>query len=132
MVSQDPISDMIIRIKNASLAGKQSVTFPYSKHKLAIARVLEKEGFISSIEHKGKKTTERITCRIVYKEDGKPRLQEIKRQSKPSRRIYKGTSEIRAVRQGAGTAVLTTPKGIMTDKEARKNKVGGELLFVLW
>ncbi len=132
MVNQDPISDMLIRIKNASRVGKASVSFSYSKHKLAIIKILEREGFVSGVEHKGKKSTERISCKIVYNESGKPRFTDVKRQSKPSKRVYKNTASIRSVRQGSGLAVLTTPKGVMTDREARKNKVGGELLFTLW
>ncbi|OHA89055.1 MAG: 30S ribosomal protein S8 [Candidatus Zambryskibacteria bacterium RIFCSPHIGHO2_01_FULL_43_27] len=127
----DPISDMIIRMKNASASHKEAVTFPYSKLREHICALLEKEGFVGAVAKKGKKITKSIEVSLNY--NGRaPRIQGVKRISKPSRRIYKRSSEIRPVRRGYGMLVLSTPKGILSDSEARKSKVGGEALFEIW
>ncbi len=127
----DSIADLIVRIKNAGLAYKQTVVISYSKMKLAIAELLKREGFVKEVEKKGKKITKFIEITLAY-ESGKPKIQDIVRISKFSRRIYQGVKDIKSVRQGFGRLVLTTPKGILTDKEARAQKVGGESLFKIW
>ena len=130
MVS-DHISDMIMRLKNAGEAEKESVVLPYSNFKLAVLEVLEKEGYIKSHAKKGKKVSKLIEVEIAYV-DGKPRIQGVERVSHLSKRVYKNVKSIHSVRQGYGMLVLTTPKGILTDKQARKEKVGGEALFKIW
>lgn len=127
----DPISDMIIRIQNAGLARKESVLVPFSKLKFEIANVLEKDGFISSVAKKGKKTTKFIELGLIY-DNGNARIQGVKRISKPSRRVYQKFAEIRPVKNGFGSSIVSTPKGILTGKSARKEKVGGEVLFQVW
>ncbi len=127
----DPISDMIVRIKNASLSKKESVVFPYSKLKLAILDVLFKDGYIKSFGKKGKKIAKFIEVVLVY-EDGMPKISGIERVSKTSKRIYTKTKDIKKVKSGLGSLVLTTPKGIMTDKQAKEANVGGEALFKIW
>lgn len=127
----DPISNMLIQIKNAGMAKLPTVTIPYSSAKLAIAHVLQKEGYVSSVSQKGKKAKQYIEIELTYT-DNKPRIKDVKRVSKPSRRIYKRVKDIKSVRQGYGTLVLSTPKGVMTDTEARKEHVGGEALFTVW
>ncbi len=127
----DPISDMIVRIKNATDSKKESVVFPYSKIKLAILEILQKEGYIKSFGKKGKKVIKFIDVTLSY--DGKDgRINGVKRVSKTSKRVYVGSKEINKVKNGLGTLVLSTPKGIMTDKMAREAKVGGEALFEIW
>jgi small subunit ribosomal protein S8 len=127
----DPISDMIVRIKNATDSKKESVVFPYSKIKLAILEILQKEGYIKSFGKKGKKVIKFIDVTLSY--DGKDgRINGVKRVSKTSKRVYVGSKEIKKVKNGLGTLVLSTPKGIMTDKMAREAKVGGEALFEIW
>lgn len=127
----DPISDMIVRIKNATDSKKESVVFPYSKIKLAILEILQKEGYIKSFGKKGKKVIKFIDVTLSY--DGKDgRINGVKRVSKTSKRVYVGSKEIKKVKNGLGTLVLSTPKGIMTDKMARDAKVGGEALFEIW
>jgi small subunit ribosomal protein S8 len=127
----DPISDLIIRIKNAGPVRKESVSLPYSKLKHAIAEVLKNHKFVTSVEAKGKGVEATLEIGIAY--DGtKPRVNDVQRISKPSRRIYKGATESVPVRNGLGATILSTSKGIMTDKEARKAKVGGEALFKIW
>jgi small subunit ribosomal protein S8 len=127
----DPLSDMIVRIKNASDSKKESVVFPYSKLKLAILDILQKEGYIKSFGKKGKKVVKFIEVVLSY--DGKdPKINGVKRVSKASKRIYFGSKEVRKVKNGLGSLILSTPKGIMTDKMAREAKLGGEALFEIW
>ncbi len=127
----DPISNMLIMIKNGSLAGKDSVSFPRSKIKHAIALCLKKEGYISSILEKTKQDHPILEVGLIY-QNGKPKIKEVERISKQSRRIYFGVKDIHSVRSGSGLLVLSTPKGIFSGKEARKEQVGGEALFRLW
>lgn len=129
---QDSISNMIIKLKNASLQGKETVSFPYSKMSLAIAELLEKEGWVKAVAKKGKKVLKTIEVELAYGEDKSPRVTGVERVSKLSKRVYKGSKEIRLVRNGYGTLVLTTPNGIVTDKQAKAQKVGGEALFKIW
>ena len=123
---------MIIKIKNASLRGLPTVSFPLSKMTLAIAELLEKEGYLKEVTKKGKKVQKTIEATLVYDERKQPRVTDVKRISKLSRRVYAGVSDIKPVRSGYGLLVLTTPKGIMTDKQAKAEKVGGEVLFKIW
>ncbi len=130
-MTTDPIADMIITIKNGSMVKKPSVTVPYSNLKMAIAELLVKEGILSAATKRGKKVKKFIQCDVVYTA-GKAKFSEVERVSKPSRRIYKRVGDLHPIRQGQGIAVLTTPAGVMTAKDAKAAKVGGELLFTLW
>ncbi len=127
----DPISNFIIKLKNASLAGKTSVSVPHSKMIESIASILKDEGFIASFTTKGKKVIKTLDVEVKY-EEGKPAITDVARISKFSKRVYKGAKEIKPVRNGFGALILTTPKGILTDKAARKQNVGGEALFKIW
>ena len=127
----DPIADMIVRIKNAGDARKASVAVPYSKMKLAIAELLHKEGYVKSVSKKGKKIAKSIELELVY-EEGRPRVQGFERVSKLSKRVYAKARDIRPVKSGYGLLVLTTPKGIVSDKEAKEANMGGEALFKIW
>jgi small subunit ribosomal protein S8 len=122
---------MIIMMKNASLAGRESVSFPYSKMKNSIAECLKREGYISEISKKVKKGQPVLEIALLYI-DNKPRITEVERISKQSRRVYFGMKDIHSVRSGTGLLVLSTPKGILSGKEARKEQVGGEALFRIW
>ncbi|MFC1612384.1 30S ribosomal protein S8 [Patescibacteria group bacterium] len=122
----DPISDMLIRIKNAYMAGKRDVIMPSSKVKFNIAKILKENAFIGEIKESGDKKKE-LKIELLYK-DKKPAIEEVKRISKPGRRIYAGTKELPIVLSGYGIAILSTSKGIMTNKEAKKLKVGGEVI----
>ena len=127
----DPIADMIIRMKNAGEAGKQFVVVPYSKMKFAIAELLEEEGFIKAIARKGKKDGKLIEIELAYENDS-PRIKGVERVSKSSRRVYLKSKNIKPVKNYFGLLILTTPRGVMTNKEARHEKVGGEALFKIW
>ncbi len=127
----DPIADFIIRIKNASDAGKASISVPYSALKENIAHTLVKGGYISSVESKGKKIEKTLEINLSYI-GGEPRVNGIDRISKPSRRLYQKAKDIRMFKSGFGNTVLSTPQGIMLDIDAKKAKVGGEILFKIW
>lgn len=127
----DSLGDTIIRIKNAGDSGKESVLVPYSKFRQAVLEVLEKEGYIKSLAKKGKKVAKFLEVGLLYNGSA-PRIQGVEKISHLSRRIYGSSQNIRPVRHGFGSLVLTTSKGVMTDKEARKQKVGGEILFKIW
>ena len=128
----DPIADFIIQIKNAGAAGKESITVPYSKVRMVVAELLKKEGYVENVGKHGRKTRKSIEVHIRYGKDGKPYIQDVKRISKPSRRVYFGVGDIRNVRQGHGELIVSTPEGVMTGKEARRRGVGGEALFEIW
>ncbi len=127
----DPISDFITRIRNASAVGKDAVVVPYSRIKEEMANLLVKEGYVKAVAKKGKKVNKSLEIALAYDEFG-PRVKGIERISKLSKRIYKGVRDIKTFKQGHGVVVLTTSKGIMTDSDARKQKVGGEILFQIW
>ncbi len=128
----DKIADMLIRIKNAGVAGKESMVIPHSKLKISIAGVLLKKGYLSSVSSKGKKTKKVIEVGIAYDKEGKPKVKNMQRISRLSCRVYYGYRDIKQVRSGYGILILSTPKGILTGDEARKENVGGEALFKIW
>lgn len=128
----DPIADLLNRIKNAQAASHQVVRVPFSKMKFEIAKILEREGFIESVDRRGKGPQKIIRIFLKYKEDGKGALSDFKMISKPSRRVYIKAKEIKKTKGGYGISIISTPKGIMTDKEAKKNKVGGEIICEVW
>jgi len=127
----DPVSNFLAKLKNASLAGKASISVPSSKFIESIAALLKQENFIKDFSKKGKKVVKTLEVELMY-EEGKPRITDVERVSKFSRRVYQGAKDLKPVRNGYGIMVLTTPKGILSDKTARKEKVGGEALFKIW
>jgi small subunit ribosomal protein S8 len=118
-------------MKNASLAGKVAVIFPSSKLKEAICKCLEKEGYIARVSKKVKKDHPVLEVELMYT-DKQPKITEVQRISKQSRRVYFQTKDIHSVKSGTGLLVLSTPKGILSGKDARKEQVGGEALFRVW
>lgn len=127
----DPIGDLLVRLKNASLVGQVSATMPYSRMKAAVASVLEREGYVAEVKEKGT-MPRHLEIKLKYAESGRPAIAGTKRISKPSRRMYLGIRDIRPVKRGHGLMVLSTPQGILSGKEAREKKVGGEVLFEIW
>ena len=127
----DPISDMLIRIKNAQAVSHQTVNVPFSKIKFNLAKVLEKEGLIETITTRGRKIKKVIEIKLKY-EKGQPIFREIKRISKPGQRIYLKKCQVRAVRQGYGLAIISTSQGLMTNSQAKKKGLGGEILCEIW
>ena len=129
----DSISDLIIRLKNGSDAKKASVDATYSKLTENIAHALKKAGYLTSVDKKKVGSfTKTITLGLVYDLEGNARIHGVERISKSSRRVYQKSADIRMYRSGFGNTFFSTPKGIMTDGEAKKNKVGGEILFKIW
>lgn len=128
----DPISDMLTRIRNAKAVGHPTVAIPYSQLKMAILKTLKRDGFVGDFERKGKKTRKSIVVALRYHKDGTPYISNLKRISKPGQRVYKGWSEIFPVKNGFGIAIISTPEGLLTDKEARKKKIGGEIICEIW
>jgi small subunit ribosomal protein S8 len=124
----DKIADMLIQIKNAGKAGKKFVSVPHSIFLFSVAEALLRGGYIASVSQKGKKTKKIIEIEVAYKE-GNPKIKDVKRISKLSRRVYYGFREIKPVKAGYGVLMLSTPKGILTGEEAKKENVGGEALF---
>lgn len=127
----DTIGDFIIRLKNAGAVGHKTVSLPHSKLREAIATKLESVGYLSSVEVKGKDVKKTLEVGLKY-EAGKHAISDVKRISKPGRRLYAKVEEIYPVKFGKGYLILSTPKGILTDREAREAKVGGEQLFKIW
>lgn len=123
----DPVADALIRIKNGYQVGKATVTIRFSKLILKLAKLLEKEGYLSEVEQK----SQEIIVTLKYR-SRVPVLTDIKRVSKPSLRVYKGVKDLPRVLNGLGIAIISTPKGLMTDRQARKLKVGGEVLALIW
>ena len=130
MSMQDPISDMLTRIRNAQRATKPSVSMPSSKLKTAIAKVLKDEGYIDEFSVGGDNKKPVLDIRLKYYA-GKPVIERIERVSKPGLRVYKGTTDIPAVMNGLGVTIVSTSKGVMTDRKARLAGIGGELLCIV-
>jgi len=124
----DPIADMLTRIRNAFMVGHDQVEIPGSVIKGEIARVLAEEGYVESCEVTEEGIKKTITIKLKYSPDGKAAIEEIKRISKPSRRVYVGKDDIPRVRGGMGISILSTSNGIMTGVAARSQKIGGEIL----
>jgi len=130
-----PIADMLTTIMNAKAVNKESVILPFSKTKFNIANVLKTSGYIASVERKKRKTKkseqELMSITLKYDEHGSA-INGIKLISRPSRRMYIKVSQIKPVRSGHGMSVVSTSKGVMSSKEARNQKLGGEILFEVW
>ena len=135
MVITDPIADMLMRIRNAGAAGKKTTLVPFSDVKMRIANLLVKEGYVMYATkkiRKGKTSMRVLEVGISYDAPRVPRVKGAERISRPSRRVYIGAKEIRPVNQGHGLMVLSTPKGMLSDVEARKEHVGGEIICKIW
>jgi small subunit ribosomal protein S8 len=127
---QDPISDMLTRIRNAQMVEKASVSMPSSKVKVAVAKVLEEEGYIAGFSVV-EGTPSELTIELKYF-GGKPVIEEIHRSSRPGLRNYKASKDLPSVRGGLGVAIISTSKGVMTDRAARAAGVGGEVLCTVF
>ena len=127
----DTISNFIIKLKNAGNAGLETVSTPASKLTSSIAEILKQEGFIKDFTEKSEKGRKVIAI-TLFSENRIPKIKGVKRISKPSKRIYKKAEEIRGVKSGYGALILSTSHGVMTGREAKKAKLGGEALFNIW
>lgn len=129
MVS-DRVGDFIIRLKNAGAISKPTVSVPFSKHVEEIAHKLKRLGYVADVQ-KGKSPYE-FEVTLAYDERGRHRINGVKRVSKPGRRLYTPAAEAHTVKNGIGARLISTPRGVLTDAEARKVRVGGENLFEIW
>ena len=132
MVVTDPIADMLTRIRNANQMRYKEVEVPASKMKLEIARILKEEGFINDYKIDSEDAQETIILTLKYTDKKERVITGLKRISKPGLRVYAKNDEIPKVLNGLGIAIISTSKGIMTDKEARKENIGGEVLAYIW
>jgi len=131
----DPIADMLTRIRNALMIRKTTVEIPASKLKLEIARILKEEGYVETVTLVEQKPFNIIQIELKYfgsRRERTPVIQHIERVSKPGRRVYRKRTDLPRVRSGMGTAIVTTPKGVMTAAQARREQVGGEILCIVW
>ena len=130
MSMTDPISDMLTRIRNAQTARKPSVTLPSSKQKLAVAKVLEQEGYLSSVATENVDGKETLTLGLKYYQD-QPVIERIERVSRPGLRVFKGVDELPVVQGGLGVAIVSTSQGVMTNAQAKAQGHGGEVLCIV-
>jgi small subunit ribosomal protein S8 len=128
----DPIGDLLIRLKNGSQRRHETITVPASKLKRAILQILKNEGYVDAVEDGTEDGHPILTVQLRYVGEGEPMITGLQRISKPGRRVYVGSNEIDRVRNGIGMSILSTSKGIMTDQESRRNKLGGEVLCSVW
>ena len=124
--------DLLVRIKNAELARKENASMPYSRGNFALAKILEGAGYISDVQKKnvGKKSF--LEMKLRYHEEYRPALTGFKIMSKPGRRMYRSAKELKAIRQNYGIAVISTSAGLLTNREAKQRKIGGEYLLEVW
>jgi small subunit ribosomal protein S8 len=128
----DTIADMLTRIRNGLSARKSEVLVPYSNFKNNLAKVMQNEGWIAGVDVREEGKIKTLVLKLKYDEKGAPTISGIKRVSKPGQRIYAGNSQIPRALGGIGTTIISTSKGLMTDKIARTQKVGGEVICQIW
>ena len=128
----DPIADMLTRIRNASMVKQKQVVMPSSKMKVGIARILTEEGFVDGFGVTDEKPQPNLVVRLKYTAQGRPVITGLERVSRPGRRYYSGAKDIPWVRSGLGINIVSTPKGLMTGRKARRERLGGEILCNVW
>ena len=131
-MNSDPISDFLTRIRNASMVNKPSVIVPHSKFKLELSKLLKNEGYISDVRVIEESSNKEIQIDLKYSEEGAPVLAGLNRLSKPGRRLYVGSESLPRNNGGLGTVIISTSRGLLPDSEARKRKLGGELICEVW
>lgn len=132
MSMTDPVADLLTRIRNALLAKHDRLDVPSSKLKRNIVALLKTEGYIEDFEIIENKPQDTLRVFLRYSQEGVPALRRLSRISKPGRRVYRGADDIRPVLNGLGTAIVSTSKGLLTDRQAREMRIGGEILCELW
>jgi len=132
MSYNDPMADMLTRVRNAAAAGHDKVSIPHSRVKESVARIICDEGFLRGMEVVGSGLEKALVIDLKYQEDGRPTFSSLHRVSRLGRRYYVSVKDIKPTRQGMGVAILTTSKGIMKDVDARRQGVGGEVLCTIW
>jgi len=135
----DPIADMLNRIKNAQIVFHKTIDVPFSNFKYELGKILEREGFINKIEKKGKGAKKILKIDLKYEKDAlnndineRPAISGVRKISKPGQRIYSDSRKLKTFKKGSGIIIVSTSKGLMTDKEARIHKLGGEIICEIW
>ncbi len=128
----DPVADLLTRIRNGQLARHEKVTLPWSRMKEAVARALAGEGYVREIVVGGEATKRTLTVLLAYTQSGDPVISGVRRVSKPGLRVYSNVRNIPSVRNGYGISVLSTPAGLLADREARRRNIGGEVVCEVW
>jgi len=123
---------MLTTINNAQVVSKKQISVPYSEFNFKIVELLKREGYLLNIEKKGRVPNKKILIDLKYREDGIPMISKVRKVSKQGQRIYKTSSDIKPVKSGYGFSIVSTSKGLMTNKEARRNKIGGEIICEIW
>ncbi|MFQ5524937.1 MAG: 30S ribosomal protein S8 [Thermoanaerobaculia bacterium] len=133
MTMTDPISDLLTRIRNAQMVNHDQLTLPGSNLKLEVCRIMQEQGYIEGFAEEGDSpTTRKIRIRLKYNKDGQPAIRRMQRVSKPGRRVYKGADDLKPVLNGLGVGIVSTSNGLLTDSQAREQRVGGEVLCEIW
>ncbi|RMG85639.1 MAG: 30S ribosomal protein S8 [Candidatus Dadabacteria bacterium] len=132
MSMTDPIADMLTRIRNGLMAGQKTVIIPASKVKRAILEILVEEGYLAGVDYEDDGKQGVLVARLKYDNEGKPVIEALRRLSKPGRRVYVGKDDLPKARSGYGTVIVSTSKGILTDRKARALGVGGEVICEVW
>lgn len=132
MSMTDPIADLLTRIRNAHMAKHDRLDVPASKIRMEISALLKQEGYIEDFQLIESEPSDLVRIFLRYTRDGAPAIRRMQRVSKPGRRVYRGAAEIEPVLNGLGTGIISTSRGILTDREAREQRIGGELLCEIW
>jgi small subunit ribosomal protein S8 len=132
MSMTDPIADLLTRIRNAHTAKHDRVDVPSSKVKVELCRILKEEGYIRDVKVIEQQPQDQLRIFLSYTKEGKPGIQKMRRVSTPGRRVYRRTDDIKPVLNGLGIGIVSTSQGLMTDRQARERKVGGEMLCEIW
>jgi small subunit ribosomal protein S8 len=132
MTVNDPIADMLTRIRNAGMARNPQTTMPASKLLVNIAKILKDEGYIRDFRVEDRKPAPILTVDLKYGRDRRHSIRELKRVSRPGLRVYAGKDELPRVKNGLGTAIVSTPQGVLSGREARRRGIGGEVLCTVW
>ncbi len=132
MSVNDPIADLLTRIRNAHMARHDTVVMPHSKMKTEVARILKEQGYVSDVSEKGAGAEKKLVVELKYGPDGRRAITGLRRMSRPGRRVYRKQTNIPRVLDGLGVAILSTSRGILTDHEARRAGIGGEVLCFVY
>ena len=132
MAVTDPIADFLTRVRNAHMAKHETVEIPHSKMKAEIARILQEEGYVQSVTERGSGVERRLVITLKYGPDGRRGITGLRRMSRPGRRVYRKQTSIPRVLDGLGVAILSTSQGVLTDHQARRRGVGGEVLCFVY
>ena len=131
-MTTDPISDLLTRLRNASMVSKHSIEVPHSKYKLELAKLLKVEGYVLDVKTLGEGSRKVINIELKYSEEGKSVISGMNRVSRPGRRVYSSFDKLPRNNGGLGTVVVSTSRGLLPDYEARKRKLGGEIICEVW